>query len=66
VQPNEVQLNEPLESRKSNPINPESQDEDLEEIRMKMFELQLKLFEMQYLLNGGKKPATPAPTKPSK
>jgi len=62
VEPSDVELNEPLESRKSNPINPESQDEDLEEIRMKMFELQLKLFEMQYLLNGGKKPGTPKPT----
>jgi len=69
VEPNDVELNEPLESRKSNPINAESQNDDLEEIRMKMFELQLKLFEMQYLLNGGKKPATPAtpvPTKPNK
>jgi len=69
VQPNDVELKEPLESRKSNPIDPESQNEDLEEIRMKMFELQLKLFEMQYLLNGGKNPdtpSTPAPAQPSK
>ena len=53
VQPNEVELAVPVESRQSNPIDPASQNQDLEEIRMKMFELQLKLFEMQYLLNGG-------------
>lgn len=53
VEPNEVDLAAPIESRKSNPISPDQADENLEEIRMKMFELQLKLFEMQYLLNGG-------------
>jgi hypothetical protein len=53
VEPNEVDLTPPIESRKSNPITPDQADENLEEIRMKMFELQLKLFEMQYLLNGG-------------
>lgn len=59
VSPNEVVLEEPLTSRKSNPVTAAQEDKELEEIRMKMFELQLKLFEMQYLLNGGK----PAETK---
>ena len=61
VEPKDVNLEEPLESRKSNPITPDQADENLEEIRMKMFELQLKLFEMQYLLNGGDGEAAPAP-----
>lgn len=69
VQPADVQLSEPIESRKSNKITDGASNNDngdLEEIRMKMFELQLKLFEMQYLLNGGDKenaPKTPAPSK---
>ncbi|MCA1762306.1 MAG: hypothetical protein ABR574_04845 [Cryomorphaceae bacterium] len=69
VQPADVKLSEPIESRKSNKITDGADNNDngdLEEIRMKMFELQLKLFEMQYLLNGGDKentPKTPAPTK---
>lgn len=53
VQPNEVSLPGPIESRQSNPIVPEQTDEQLNDIKMKMFELQLKLFEMQYLLDGG-------------
>lgn len=53
VAPKDVSLTEPIESRKSHPITSENEQDDLEEIRMKMFELQLKLFEMQYLLNGG-------------
>lgn len=56
VSPNEVNLEDPIESRKSHPITPENEQDDLEEIRMKMFELQLKLFEMQYLLDGGSNP----------
>ncbi len=57
VQPKDVQLQGPIESRKSNKIIPAEQNKDMEEIRMKMFELQLKLFEMQYLINGGTAPA---------
>lgn len=53
VQPNEVSLEEPLSSRKSGKIDQTQQSEELEEVKLKMFELQLKLFEMQYLLNGG-------------
>ncbi len=60
VQPNEVQIAGPIESRQSNKIVPAAQNKDMEEIRMKMFELQLKLFEMQYLINGG---TTPPPAK---
>jgi len=59
VQPNDVNLNTPLESRQSNTISPDQSDEQLNEIKMKMFELQLKLFEMQYLLDGGE--GTPPP-----
>jgi hypothetical protein len=53
VDPKDVALEEPIKSRKSNKIDAANQDEDLDEVKMKMFELQLKLFEMQYLLNGG-------------
>jgi hypothetical protein len=53
VEPNEVSLPGPIESRQSNPITPDQSDEQLNDIKMKMFELQLKLFEMQYLLDGG-------------
>lgn len=60
VTPNDISLEEPLESRQSNGVNPSSESKEMEEVRMKMFELQLKLFEMQYLLNGGK---TPPPAK---
>lgn len=56
VSPNAVTLEEPLASRQSNPVTAAQKDKELEEIRMKMFELQLKLFEMQYLLNGGNSP----------
>lgn len=62
VSPNEVSLEEPLQSRQSNGVNPANESKEMEEVRMKMFELQLKLFEMQYLLNGGKKPV---PAKPA-
>ncbi len=58
VEPNEVDLEQPVQARQGNPVDPSQQDKDLEEVRMKMFELQLKLFEMQYLLNGGKNPNT--------
>jgi len=54
VKPNDVKLDGPIESRMGNSVDPDQQDSDLEEVRMKMFELQLKLFEMQYLLGGGK------------
>ena len=53
VQPNAVNLEEPLSSRKSGKIDQANQSEELENVKLKMFELQLKLFEMQYLLNGG-------------
>lgn len=53
VQPNAVQLETPISSRQSGKIDPGMQNEDLEDIKLKMFELQLKLFEMQYLLDGG-------------
>lgn len=56
VQPNNVEIPSPIESRQSNKIVPAEQNKDMEEIRMKMFELQLKLFEMQYLINGGTAP----------
>lgn len=65
VQPNEVDLNTPLESRQSNTINPAQSDEQLNEIKMKMFELQLKLFEMQYLLDGGTGTPPPADQQPT-
>ena len=53
VQPNAVNLKTPISSRQSGKIDPGMQSEDLEEVKLKMFELQLKLFEMQYLLDGG-------------
>ncbi|MGB6034782.1 MAG: hypothetical protein WBG42_00840 [Cryomorphaceae bacterium] len=62
VSPNEVNLEGPIESRESNPIIPDQTDEQLNDIKMKMFELQLKLFEMQYLLDGGE--GTPAEQPP--
>jgi len=62
VSPNEVNLDGPIESRESNPIVPDQTDEQLNDIKMKMFELQLKLFEMQYLLDGGE--GTPAQQPP--
>ncbi|MCH2213932.1 MAG: hypothetical protein MK086_02060 [Flavobacteriales bacterium] len=62
VQPNDVALPAPLESRQSNPITPDQSDEQLNDIKMKMFELQLKLFEMQYLLDGGE--GTPPAQQP--
>jgi hypothetical protein len=65
VQPNEVNLEGPLESRQSNPITPDQSDEQLNDIKMKMFELQLKLFEMQYLLDGGEVTPTTAPAAPA-
>lgn len=59
VQPNEVSLPTPLESRQSNPVTQDQSDEQLNDIKMKMFELQLKLFEMQYLLDGGEGTSPP-------
>lgn len=53
VQPNAVNLETPISSRQSGKIDPGMKSEDLEEVKLKMFELQLKLFEMQYLLDGG-------------
>lgn len=53
VQPNEVNLETPISSRQSGRVDPGMKGEDLEEVKLKMFELQLKLFEMQYLLDGG-------------
>ncbi len=53
VSPNAISIKEPVESRKSSKLDPMAESKELEEVRMKMFELQLKLFEMQYLLNGG-------------
>lgn len=53
VQPNTINLQEPIESRKSGKIDQTQQSDELEQVKLKMFELQLKLFEMQYLLNGG-------------
>ncbi len=52
--PREVQLQDPVTARKAK-SNLSAKDEELEEIRMRMFELQLKLFQMQYL------PDQPAP-----
>lgn len=52
VKPKEVSIKEPIESRLGNKVDPAVQNEELEAVRMKMFELQLKLFEMQYLLGG--------------
>lgn len=60
VAPKDVKLDGPIESRKGNRVDPAVENEELEEVRMKMFELQLKLFEMQYLLGGGKSPDAPA------
>lgn len=69
VEPNEVSLDGPIESRQSNPITPDQSDEQLNDIKMKMFELQLKLFEMQYLLDGGEEsntpPSAPTPASPN-
>ena len=53
VQPNAVNLETPISSRQSGKVDPAMKSEDLEEVKLKMFELQLKLFEMQYLLDGG-------------
>ena len=53
VQPNAVNLQTPISSRQSGKVDPAMKSEDLEEVKLKMFELQLKLFEMQYLLDGG-------------
>src|SRR5690606_33093743 len=53
VEPNAVKLDEPIASRKSGKIDQSRESEELEQVKLKMFELQLKLFEMQYLLNGG-------------
>jgi hypothetical protein len=64
VQPNDVSLPGPIKSRQSNPITPDQTDEQLNEIKMKMFELQLKLFEMQYLLDGGEAAPTGQPPIP--
>lgn len=65
VSPNEVNLEGPIESRESNPIIPDQTDEQLNDIKMKMFELQLKLFEMQYLLDGGEGEPAAQPQIPS-
>lgn len=54
VKPKDIKIQEPIESRLGNKVDPATQNEELEEVRMKMFELQLKLFEMQYLLGGDK------------
>jgi hypothetical protein len=54
VQPKDVKLEGPIESRQGNTVDPAVANPELEAVRMKMFELQLKLFEMQYLLGGGK------------
>lgn len=54
VKPNEVNIDGPLQSRMGNTVDPALENAELEEVKMKMFELQLKLFEMQYLLGGGK------------
>jgi hypothetical protein len=64
VQPNDLSLPGPIESRQSNPITPDQTDEQLNDIKMKMFELQLKLFEMQYLLDGGEAAPTDQPPIP--
>jgi hypothetical protein len=65
VQPNDVNLPGPIESRQSNPIGTEQTDEQLNDIKMKMFELQLKLFEMQYLLDGGEADPSTQPPIPA-
>lgn len=62
VAPKSVNLQEPIQSRKSGAIVPEKENAQLEDVKLKMFELQLKLFEMQYLLNGGN--TTPAAAPP--
>lgn len=54
VKPKEVSIDGPIQSRMGNTVDPSIENTELEEVRMKMFELQLKLFEMQYLLGGGK------------
>jgi hypothetical protein len=48
VAPREVQLQDPVMARKGQ-SNLSAKDQELEEIRMRMFELQLKLFQMQYI-----------------
>lgn len=59
VQPKDVAVKTPIESRQSGKIDPAMEDKELDDVKMKMFELQLKLFEMQYLLNGGSPSAAP-------
>jgi len=59
VKPNDVSLGDPISARKSGKIDPTQENEELEEVKLRMFELQLKLFEMQYLLNGGDPNAKP-------
>lgn len=59
VQPKDVAVQTPIESRQSGKIDPAMEDKELDDVKMKMFELQLKLFEMQYLLNGGDPAAAP-------
>ncbi len=58
VSPKDVQLQDPVTARKAK-SDLSAKDEELEEIRMRMFELQLRLFQMQYLpdqpANTGKK-----------
>lgn len=61
VSPREVNLDGPIESRKSNKVLPTEQNKDMDEIRMQMFELQLKLFQMQYLLDGSTPPQSNTP-----
>ena len=61
VSPREVNLDGPIESRKSNKVLPTEQNKDMDEIRMQMFELQLKLFQMQYLLDGTTSPQGSTP-----
>lgn len=53
VKPKDVSVKTPIESRQSGKIDATMEDKELDDVKMKMFELQLKLFEMQYLLNGG-------------
>lgn len=53
VKPRDIQLDSPIQSRQSGKIDPALENKDLEDVKLKMFELQLKLFEMQYLLGGG-------------
>ena len=48
VAPRDVSINDPIQSRQSGKIDPALENKDLEDVKLKMFELQLKLFEMQY------------------